>query len=110
MIPNTDLTKNSLSLNASITPHKLFTVNVTGNYMKAESGNMPATVTMHKTLCNSSSGLVVRLTLLILKPTKTLMAQNAIGTTITIITHIYATREFKHTGTRPLLWQCKSLV
>ncbi len=41
MIPNTDLTKNSLSLNASITPHKLFTVNVTGNYMKAESGNMP---------------------------------------------------------------------
>lgn len=41
MVPNTDLTRNTFSVNASATPHKDLTVNVVGNYIKSKSDNMP---------------------------------------------------------------------
>ena len=42
MIPNTDMEKNNFSLNASVTPHKMLTVNATGNYITTYSENIPA--------------------------------------------------------------------
>jgi len=42
MIPNTDLGRNTLSVNAGATPHKRLTVNVSANYVKSNSDNMPS--------------------------------------------------------------------